>query len=303
MIKSLKNTLKCTLAVMASSVLIAGCSSVNNTTKNDKNSTSEQSAEIVNTAEIKEGSESSTTTVYRVTDDVPGENISVHVHCAYLDNADNYKYVNALCTITNCSGNTIDFDSSKHFILDNDGVIASSVSSDCDNTKIENGTSIQTTIKFQFPESENIDLDNMMMIIDSKEFVSFSDKLQTESELPKFYGTYYSVDEKTGELNDTDKWIIEHISDNKYRIIKMPALDSYDVTLNSDNTFKTGASIYKWDSRTRAIYDTYEGNKQLYKKRCSYQDKYGKWIKKMPVWNEIFSYEYNPFKLFIDYAP
>lgn len=302
MSKSLKNTLKCTLAVLVSSVLIAGCSSTNDTTKTDKTSTSEQSAEIVNTAETKEVSNSDSTTLYYVTDDVPGENISVHVHCAYWSNADNYKYVSALCTITNCSGSTIDFDSSKYFLLNNDGVIASGVSSDYDHTKIKDGVSIQTTLNFQFPQSANMDLDNMIMMIDGKESVFLADKLQTESELPKFHGTYYPVNEKTGELNDTGKWIIEHISGDQYRIMIIMTKEIYNVTLNSDNTFSSGYINYKFDPRTRAIY--YAGSNQpLYKKRVSYQDKYGKWMKKMPVWNEIFSYEYNPFRLFIDYVP
>lgn len=302
MSKSLKNTLKCTLAVLASSVLIAGCSSVNDTTKTDKTSTSEQSAEIINTAETGEVSDSGSTTFYYVTDDVPGENISVHVHCAYLDNEDNYKYVNALCTITNCSGNTIDFDSGKYFLLNNDGVIASGVSSDYDHTKIKDGVSIQTTLHFQFPESADMNLNNMIMMIDGKESVFLADKLQTASELPKFNGIYYPVNEKTGELTDTGKWIIEHISGDQYRIMIIMTNETYNVTLNSDNTFSSGSINYKFDPRTRAIY--YAGsNKPLYKKRCSYKEMYENWTKTWPVWNEIFSYEYNPFRLFIDYVP
>ncbi|MGN1457575.1 MAG: hypothetical protein ACI4XP_06440 [Acutalibacteraceae bacterium] len=302
MIKSLKNTLKCTLAVLVSSVLIAGCSSVNDTTKTDKTSTSEQSAEIVNTAETGEVSDSGSTTLYYVTDDVPGENISVHVHCAYLDNADNYKYVSVFCTITNCSGNTIDFDSGKYFLLNNDGVIASGVSSDYDHTKIKDGVSIQTTLHFQFPESADMNLDNMIMMIDGKESVFLADKLQTASELPKFNGIYYPVNEKTGELTDTGKWIIEHISGDQYRIMIIMTNETYNVTLNSDNTFSSGNINYKFDPRTRAIY--YAGsNKPLYKKRCSYKEMYENWTKTWPVWNEIFSYEYNPFRLFIDAVP
>lgn len=216
---------------------------------------------------VEENTDSTTADGYYVTDTVPGKEISAHIFCAYFKVEYGSLYINVLCDIYNNSNDNITFDAGKYFELNNNGLISSGFS-DYDYQQLAAGAKIQTTIKFMYPENASIDFQNMNMTVDGTD-ASLADKPQYGAELNEFYGIY--------NRDKRQKIIIEPLADGTYNLIDITywewsgpsyefySMKSYNVTLNSDNTFYKDSLKYYWNPETHSINPEGIDDAELYK--------------------------------------
>lgn len=190
-------------------------------------------------------------TGYYVTDTAYGDTIRTHVLYAYTENSWGSNMVRVECEITNISDDSITFNASDYYKLDNNGVAINVNSTDYDYKEISAGYSFKATLSFTCPENSNTDLSLMTMTADNLEF-NLGDKPQNSEEMQEFAGTY----NRSG-----NKIIILDNGDGTYNVQQIVTLgdetitNNYtNVTLDENNLFYLNMGAYLWSPDEYTIY-------------------------------------------------
>lgn len=205
------------------------------------------------TQENKEQESDDTPEEYYVTDTAWGNTIRTHVEYAYTENSWGSNMVRVECEITNITDDSITFDASDYYKLDNNGVAVNVNGTDYDYKEIAAGYSFKATLSFTCPENSNTDLSLMTMTADNLEF-NLGDKPQSDEEMKGFAGTYSRHD-------GSSRIMVSDNGDETYNVQEIVAIgdetmiDKYtNVTLDENNMFYLNRGCYLWSPDEYAIY-------------------------------------------------
>lgn len=102
---------------------------------------------------------------YYLNDSIQSDDWSISVGYATTEEIIIGRAIYVNCTITNTSSMSARFCASDYFSLNNAGVIKEAEMNDYDYTEIAPNTTFTTDIEFYYPDSANMDLSNMTLMI------------------------------------------------------------------------------------------------------------------------------------------
>ncbi|MBE5954963.1 MAG: zinc ribbon domain-containing protein [Lachnospiraceae bacterium] len=191
---------------------------------------------------------------YYVTDTVVGTDLKVHPWFAYTERSGGYLWVKVLCSVYNCSGTTLTFNTPNYFSINNNGLLQEGYC-DYDYVELAAEAEISTWICFTFPENANTYLTNMTMYVENNE-ISLADKPQYGEERNCLEGFYYLE-------NSNTRAVIEKLADGRYQIIKYFVFGGVEIhcfDLYDDNTFVVDGNHCTWKPDECSFTDDFAGH-------------------------------------------